>query len=227
MTKGLLQVQFLCFAIIAKSKYRNSIILGSLNQISKKLEVSDYITRKQINYGLKNGLIIETKGGYKVVKYKTILDSIDTIKHVKHIKLFKEGNFAELVEKNLFAIARINFNQQLFRGKQSATIKELRKLVTEKTEIKGRFSKKEYDLYNKSKNRVLGENYIVTGQKHLCKLLNISQGLASKLLSRWSELKLIFRTIIYTPFFDKNDTNYSLKCKVPMICLGTRVGLIS
>lgn len=227
MTKGLSQVQFLCFAIIAKSKYRNSIILGSLNQVSKKLGVTDYITRKQINYGLNNGLIVKTKGGFKVVKYKTILESIDTIKHIKHIKLFKEGNFAELVEKNLYAIARVNFNQQLFKGKQSETIKELRKLVTEETEMKGKFTKKEYDLFKKSKQRVLGENYIVTGQKHLCKLLNISQGLASKLLSRWSELKLIFRTIIYTQFFDNNNTNYSLHLNKPMICLGSKIGLIS
>jgi len=227
MTKGLSQVQFLCFAIIVKRNYCNSIILGSLNQISNKLGVTDYITRKQINYGLKNGLIAKIKGGYKVQKYKSILEHLDAITHIKHIKLFKEGNFAELVEKNLYAIARVNFNQQLFRGKQSETIKELRKLVTEETEIKGQFNKKDYDLYKKSKQRVLGENYIVTGQKHLCKLLNISQGLASKLLSRWSELRLIFRTIIYTPFFDSNDTNYSLNLNKPMICLGSKIGLIS
>lgn len=227
MTKGLIQANFLSFAIKVKAKYRNSVILGSINQISKKLEVSDYITRKQINYGLKNGLIVKIKGGYQVAKYKDVLNSIDSIKHIKHIKLFKEGTFSELVEKNLYAIARVNFNQQLFRGKQSATIKELRKLVTEETEMKGQFSKKEYDLYNKSKHRVLGENYIVTGQKHLSKLLNISQGLACKLLSRWSELRLIFRTIIYTPYFDRNNTTYSLNFKVPMICIGTKVGLIS
>jgi hypothetical protein len=226
MTKGLQQIHFLCFAIKAKQAFKNSVLIGSLNQISLKVGVSDFVTRKQINYGLKNGLIVKSNNRYTLAKYNTILNSLQIVTHTKHLSLFKEGNFKELVEKNLFAVAKINFIQQLYKGKQSETIKRINKLVTEITGVKGKFSKRDYSLLTKSKGRVLGENYIVSGQKHLCKLLNISQGLASTLLDKWAKMGLIFRTIIYSSFFDKNEINYSLNTSIPKICIGSKLVLL-
>ncbi len=227
MTKGLQQIQFLCFAIICKRQYINSVVLGSINQISIKIGVTDYQIRKQINYGLKNGLITQNKGGYIFAKYSTIIEHIEAVGNAKHYDFYKEGNYSELVEKNLFIIALNNFKTQQFRAKQTIRLKQLNSLATVPTEVKGQFSKSDYSLYLKNKNRVLGADYIVTGQKHLSKILKVSQGLANKLLNRWAELGLFFRTIIYLSFFDKNEYNYSLNMAIPKICIGSKIVLTS
>lgn len=225
MTKGLLQMNFFSFAIKCKVKYRNSILLGSINQISQKIGVTDYQTRKQINYGLKNGLIVKINGGYKLAKYSKIIESIESITDAKHMHFYKEGSLKELTDKNLFVIMRNNFKQQEFRANQSERLKQLKILTTAKTQVNNLFSKKDYTFFQKNKNRVLGENYIVTGQKHIAKHLKISQGLASLLLRKWSEMKLFFRTIIYTTFFDKNSVDYSLHTSIPRICKGSKITL--
>lgn len=227
MTKGLQQIQFLNFAILCKELYRNSVVLGSINQISHKLNLSDHQTRKQVAYGLRNKLIFKIKRGYIFSKYSNIINNIDAVKVAKHYHFYKKGTFKELTEYNLFVIAKQNFIQQQFRGNQSETIRKVKKLATAKTERKDLFTKKEYSIYQKGLNRVLGENFIVTGQKHLCKLLNISQGLAARLLSLWANQKLFFRTIMYSSFFDKNNFNYSLNTAIPKICIGSKISLIS
>jgi hypothetical protein len=104
-------------------------------------------------------------------------------------------------------------------------IREIRKLATVESGLTNQFSKKDYNLYKASKNRVLGENFIVTGQKHLSKLLFISQGQANNLLNIWANMGLIYRTIMYSSAFDKNEYNYSLSLNKPMICLGSKIVL--
>lgn len=222
MTKGLQQIQFLCFAIICKRMYLNSVLIGSPHLISKKIGISDYQTRKFINYGLKNGLISKNNGYFSIAKYDLILESIEAVKIKKQFTFYKEGNFSELVEKNLFAIASINFNQQLFKIKKAETLKIIKYKLA--TGFKG-ITRKEYNFYNKNKSCVQGENFIITGQKALCKLLKVSQGYSSYLLTKWAKIGLIFRTIQYSKYFDPNNS-VVLRLDNNMICLGSKIVII-
>lgn len=227
MTKGLEQMNFFSFVIKCKEKYSNSVILGSPNQISLKIGATDYQTRKQLNYGLKKGLIQKTNKGYILAKYTDILEHIDSIISHKHLHFYKKGTIKELTEKNLFVIMKNNFIQQQFRIKNTIRLKQLKSLATVKTEVNNLFSKRDYTFLQKNKHRVLGDDYIVTGQKHISKKLNISQGLASLLLDKWSKMGLFYRTLIYTTHFDKNSVDYSLNTSIPRICKGSKIILTS
>lgn len=224
MTRGLIQVKFLCFAIIAKQKFVNSILLGSSHAISLKIGLSDHQTRKFINYGISNGLISKTNYGYRLSGYSKIIDNIDAVTHKRHTSFYKEGNFNELVKKNLFAVASVKFKQQQYKIDRFKSIEIIKQKIA--TGHKG-ITRKEYDFYKKNKNSVQGESFIVTGQKSISKMLNISQGYADKLLSEWGKLKLIFRTIMYSKYFDPfNEDNPLLNLDNKMVCLGSKIILI-
>lgn len=223
MTKGLQQIQFLCFAIICKRQYVNSVVLGSINQISIKVGVTDYQTRKQINYGLKNGLITKVKGGYLMPSYKNLLEHLNLSFDSKHMFIVRFGNFNELVERNLYSIARNNFKQQQFNIKRNDKLR----LIYNKIETDYHINKKDLKTFKQyfTKSVLSSEKSIVTGQKAIARILGISQTYANQLLKRWNDLFLIKREIVFSKDFNRyEDSNRLLRLEIGnYICLGSKV----
>lgn len=221
MTKGLQRINFLNFAITAKRQYVNSVLLGSKHAISLKLNISDYQCRTLINYGLKNGLIREIKGGYVFEEYDTIIKHIG-LENIKRYSFCKFGNLKQLFERNTYVIARANYKQQAF------IIKQKTKYLTIKNKIEtGKYiTRTEYRFFNNKCVQSVNKS-IVTGQKHISKLLGLSQGLSYKLLLKWVELKFITRKIAFSKNFDRFEDNRLLRLEIGnFICDGSVIKLL-
>lgn len=206
---------------MAKRQYVNSVVLGSLNQISKKLNISDYLCRTYVNYGLKNGLIVKIKGGYIFAKYEEVFKHIG-LENPKIYSFCKFGNFQQLLERNTYAIARANFKQQEF------IIKQKTKYLTIKNKIEtGKYIKKaDYRFFNSKCVQSVNKS-IVTGQKHLSNLLGLSQGKAYKLLIKWVELGFITRKVSFSKNFDRFEDNRLLRLEIGnFICDGSVIKLL-
>lgn len=202
------------------------MLIGSSHSISKKIGVTDHQCRTYIKYGLKNNLIFKTSNGYQLSKYKDLILNISVIneKAVKYYKFNKVGNFQEIENNILFQIAKQNFNNQLFYIKRRKDLRFYEALI--KTEK--RVTKKQYNFYTKNKMCLSKNNIdsIVTGQKHLAKILGVSTKLANELLKHWHELKLIIRNVIYKPFQTYLD-NIPLRMDIGLMkCYGSRVTLL-
>lgn len=212
MTKGLEQIKFLCFCIMVKRRYINSVILGSLNQISIKVGISDYQTRKFINYGLKNGLISKTKGGFKVSSYKEQLKALNLTFDSKYLFLMRFGSFNELVERNLYLIARNNFKQQAFNIKKNNRLT----IIKRKIETDYYISKRDLKFYyaHFTKSVLSSKKIIVTGQKKISQILGVSKSFALFLLKRWNELKFIKREVSFSKSFDRFEDNNILRLEI-------------
>lgn len=201
MTKGLEKIRFFCFCILIKRKYENSVILGSVNQIAKKVGVSEYHARKLINYGINKGLISKSNNIYNIASYKQLLNFLDLPFDVKHLFIMRFGNFDQLVERNLYLIARNNFKQQTYNIEKATKLL----LIKKKIETDYTITKVEYKFYQKYYNAgVLGSTkLIVTGQKKISQLLGISQSYANNLLEKWNKLGFILREISFSKSFDR------------------------
>ena len=207
MTKNYELFKFFNFCILIKRQYSNSIILGSKNEISNKINHSYYLTSKSLSYGLKIGLIKEIKGGFKVASYNDLIKALDLQGKIENYSFFKVGNYQELIIKNAFVIALQNFKAQEFKIKQKKNILSIRKRIA----TGQRITKKQY---NQSKNECANlKQSIVTGQKHLQNILGFSQQTCYNLLKIWADFGLITRKVVYSknidPFYD--NCNYLLK----------------
>jgi hypothetical protein len=221
MSKGLQRINFLNFAILVKRQYANSVVLGSKHSISLKVGVSDYQCRTFINYGLKNGLIKEINGGYKLTSYDNIIEHLN-IGSIKKYSFYKFGTFEQLKDVNLYVIARANFKQQEFNIKQKTKYLTIKKRI----ETGKYITKAEYRFYNKkcvqSVNKI-----IVTGQKHISKLLQVSQGMAYRLMLKWVELGFIQRKVSFSKNFDRFDDNRLLRLSIGnYICDGSIIKVL-
>lgn len=197
---------------MVKRRYINSVILGSINQISIKVGISDYQTRKFINYGLKNGLISKTKGGFIVSSYKEQLKALNLTFDSKYLFVIRFGNFNELVERNLYLIARNNFKQQSFN------IKKNNRLTTIKIKIETDYyiSKRDLKFYyaHFTKSVLSSKKIIVTGQKKISQILGVSKSFALFLLKRWNDLKFIKREVSFSKSFDRFEDNNILRLEI-------------
>lgn len=208
MHQGLEKVKFFCFCILLKRRYENSIVFGSPIQIAKKAGISEYHTRKFINYGIKHNLIVKSDRAYKIASYNSLLGFLELNFDPKHLFIMRFGNFDQLVERNLYLIARNNFKQQSFNIKKTDKLL----LIKKKLETDYVITKAELRFYRRNfNNGVLNsKKTIVTGRKKISQLLNISQSYANSLLKRWSELKFIEREISFSKQFDRFEDNVRL-----------------
>lgn len=220
MRNGLVQMKYFCFCILIKRQYENSVILGSINQIAKKLNLSHHITSNQIKFGLKHGLLKKIDNGYLVVKYSNLFEFLQL--EDNNYSFCRFGNFQELIERNLYIIARHNFAQQ----KYNIELKKQYQLVKKKVETGYYMSRKELKFF-KDKNGVLQEKFtkgIITGQFHIANLLGISYGYAYTLLKKWAFLKLIEKETIYSKSFDRYEDNRLIRLDIGnYICEGSLI----
>ncbi len=213
------KVKFVSFAIIAKRKYVNSVLVGSKHEISNKLNISDYHARKLINYGIKHRLIEVLPNGFQIAPYSELITHLQLPFDNKHLSLHRFGSFEDLVKINLYKIFRNNLITQEFNIKKAQKLETIKQLLeSDKT-----LTKVQYNFYNKNKTTALRKKNIVTGQKHISKILQISQGFAYSLMNEWSKMRLFFIETIYTNKFEYFSKNV-LKLEVGLsVCLGTRI----
>lgn len=220
MTKHYELFKFFNFCILIKRQYVNSIVLGTPNEISNKINTSYYLTRKYLNYGLKNGLITKTSSGYRVASYNKLIESLGLSSKIENYSFYKVGNLQELIIKNSFVIALHNFKAQEFKIKQKKDILSIRKRIATGQVI----TRKEYNKSNKECANL--KDSIVTGQKHLKKILGFSQQTCYELLKIWSNIGLITRKVVYSTKIDPFYDNYVLNMtNGKMIVLGSKVEL--
>lgn len=192
---------------MVKRHYSNSVILGSKHEISKKLGLSDHICRSLINYGLKNNLIKEIDNGYIFSKYDIIISHLGIDEsNINKYSFVKFGNLDQLMEVNSYVIARVNFKQQEFNIKQKTKYFSIKKRIETGKYIK----KAEYRFYNKLKCVQSVNKSIVTGQKHIAKILNTSQGTAYNLMLKWVNRGFIKREVGFSKLFDRFEDNQRL-----------------
>lgn len=189
---------------MVKRHYVNSVILGSKHTISKKLGMSDYMCRSLLNYGLKNSLIREIKNGYLFEKYDTIISHLG-LDNIKKYSFVKYGNLEQLLEVNSYIIARANFKQQEFNIKQKTKYFAIKKKIETGQYIK----KSEYRIFTKKCVQSVNKS-IVTGQKHLSKILGVSQGSAYNLMLKWVKNGFITRELSFSKNFDRFEDNPKL-----------------
>lgn len=213
---GITQIKFLAFSIICKRRFTNSTLIGSPAEISKKIGISEHLTRTYLNYGLKNSLISSKGNVYVFKKYKDIIGHVDVIDGLKPYRFKKEGTFRELVEEILFTIAQVNFKRQKYNIDRYKKYLEL----LNQTEIL--IKKEAYLLKRLHKKYGAGKRFInkvITGQKHLSKILGVSQRIANSLLIKWHNEKRLIRVKVYeflsTPdrftHYAINERSYVLK----------------
>lgn len=220
MTKKYELLKFFCFCILIKRQYVNSIILGTCNEISHKINTSYYLTKKYLNYGLKNGLIVKTKKGYKVASYNKLIQALGLPAKIENYSFSKEGNLQELIIKNSFVIALHNFKAQEFKIKEKKNILSIRNKIATGQVI----SKKEYNKRNKTCAN-LNES-IVTGQKHLSKILGFSQNTSYNLLKIWDSVGYITREVVFSKKVDPFYNDYLLNMNLgKMIVLGSKISI--
>ncbi len=216
------KINFIAFTFTAKRQYVNSVLIGSKHEISKKLKISDYKTRKLINYGINQKLIDVTPKGFKIAPYTKILAHLG-IDNIKQYSFCKFGSFEQLIERNLYIIARANYKQQAFKIKQKT------KYFTIKNKIEtGQYIKKaDYRFYNNFKCVQSVNKSIVTGQKHISKLLGVSQGYAYKLMLKWVNLGFIERKVSFSKNFDRFEDNRLLRLEIGnFICDGSMIKVL-
>lgn len=210
------------FCILIKNKYVNSVILGSINQISTKLNLSYYLTSKYLKLGLKLGLIESINNGYRVKSYDDLITSLGLQGKIQNYSFYKNGTFQELIIKNSFIIALYNFKAQEFKAKQKNNILSIQKRIA----TGQRVSKKQYQQSKKECANFM--NQIVTGQKHLQKILGFSQQTCYQLLKIWDKVGFITRKVVFSKNIDPFYNNYTLNMnKGKMIVLGSKITLNS
>lgn len=199
------------------------MLIGTPQSIAKKLNLSDYLTRTYLNYGLKNGLIYKSKENYILTGYEKIIDHIRVITYKKYYHFKKTGTFKELIDDILLTIAKVNFKRQKYHIDQRTKLKRNYLRTVKRQQIENEYS------------RVGRENInsIVTGQKHLAKVLGISSKKANNLLIEWDMSRKIVRRKIFQTIssvknkaFYKNITNnygYCLNYRGYSICKGSAV----
>lgn len=220
MTKRYELFKFFNFAILIKRQYNNSVILGSYNELSKKLNLSYYLTKRYINFGLKIGLIHKLPNGFKIASYDNLITKLGLADKIENYSFYKIGNLQELIIKNSFIIALHNFKAQEFK------IKEKKKILSIKNRIATgqRISKADYSKSKKECANFLSS--IVTGQKHLNKILGFSQNTCFNLLKIWHSFGFISRKVVYSNNIDPFNTSYILRLdKGNHISLGSKIVL--
>jgi len=216
------KINFVSFTFTAKRQYVNSVLIGSKHEISKKLKISDYKARKLINYGINHNLIEVTPNGFKIAPYSKIL-AILGLENIKQYSFCKFGNLSELVERNLYIIARANYKRQEFKIKQKTKYFKIKNKIETGQYIR----KAEYRFYNNNLSVQSVNKSIVTGQKHISKLLGVSQGMAYKLLVKWAKLKFIERKVSFSKNFDRFEDNRLLRLEIGnFICDGSVIKLL-
>lgn len=208
------------FCILIKRQYVNSVILGSTNQISNKLNHSYYLTSKYLKLGLKLGLITKINNGYKVSTYDSLIKSLGLQGKIQNYSFYKTGTLQELIIKNSFIIALYNFKAQEFKANQKNNILSIRKRIA----TGQRITKKQYQQSKKECVNFL--NQIVTGQKHLKKILGFSQQTCYQLLKIWDNMGFITRKVVFSNKIDPFYDNYTLNMNNgKMIVLGSKITL--
>lgn len=222
MTKGYELFKFFNFCILIKNKYTNSVILGSTNEISNKISLSYYLTNKYLKQGLKNGLLVKIDKGYKVAKYDDLIKSLNLQGKIQNYSFYKDGTLQELIIKNSFIIALYNFKAQQFKAEQKSKILSIRKRIA----TGQRVNKKQYQQSKKECANFM--NQIVTGQKHLKKILGFSQQTCYQLLKIWDKVGFITRKVVFSNKIDPFYDNYTLNMnKGKMVVLGSKITLNS
>lgn len=208
---------------MCKRTFTNSTLIGSPAEISKKIGISEHLTRTYLNYGLKNSLIVKFKGNYVLTSYDDIIEHIEVITYKKYYHFSKTGTFPELVDQILFEIANVNFKRQRYHINQRKKLKRSY-LPT---------AKRQHLMKSYSSVGAKHVDAVVTGQKHLAKVLGVSQKKANDLLIYWNMTGRIIRRKIYKMISNVkskaiyrsivNQYGYCLDKRSYSICLGTQV----